>query len=116
MAEARRQGAGLELGLEVAPELADLPWETLRLPAGHGWGPPLALDGHVQLYRIWGEEGPAPALQIPGPLRILVAIGSPEEQNQRGELLDLELKLGQILDAVQPARKAGGAVVPWPRP
>src|SRR5207253_3684538 len=45
------------------------------------------------------------ALPIPGPLRILVAIGSPEEQNARGELLDTERELSRILDAVEPARK-----------
>ncbi|MCP4534757.1 MAG: CHAT domain-containing protein, partial [Delftia sp.] len=113
--EARRHGASLELGLEVAAELVDLPWETLRLPAetaGGGLGPALALHPNVQLHRIWGAAaGPAPAVQIPGPLRILVAIGSPEEQNQRGELLDMETELARILDAVEPARKRGGAVV-----
>ena len=51
-----------------------------------------------------------PALAIPGPLRLLVAIGSPEAQNARGELLDMEAELSHILDAVEPARRAGRGV------
>jgi hypothetical protein len=42
--EAGRLGAPLELGLEVDDRLADLPWETLRLPGTAGIaGEPLAL-------------------------------------------------------------------------
>jgi tetratricopeptide (TPR) repeat protein len=111
---AESQGVALELGLQVVEELADLPWETLRLPTTGDAavsGPPLALHPNVQLFRAPATEDPAPAITIPGPLRILVAIGSPEEQNRRGELLDMELELKLILDAVEPARRKGGAVV-----
>lgn len=109
-AEAERLGFPLELGLEVEDALADLPWETLRLPATAGTstdilGPPLALHPNFRLFRAVAGLGPTPALPIPGPLRILVAIGSPEEQNARGELLDIERELDCILDAVEPARK-----------
>jgi len=38
-------------------------------------------------------------------------IGSPEAQNVRGELLDMERELARILDAVEPARKEGKAMV-----
>lgn len=94
------------MGLEIEDTLADLPWETLRLPALAGLaGPPLALHPNVRLFRAATGLGLTPALPIPGPLRILVAIGSPEEQNSRGELLDMERELSRILDAVEPARK-----------
>ena len=111
LAAAERDGRALELGLELAdPALADLPWETLRLPAATAEGlpgEPLALHPGVVLYRA--EVGAAPAgWVIPGPLRVLVAIGSPEAQNARGELLDMEAELGRILDAVEPARRAAG--------
>ncbi|HEX3556935.1 MAG TPA: tetratricopeptide repeat protein [Thermoanaerobaculia bacterium] len=104
--DAERLGFPLELGLEIEDGLADLPWETLRLPARDGVAdPPLAIHPHVRLFRATAGLGSSPALPIPGPLRILVAIGSPEEQNARGELLDMERELSRILDAVEPARK-----------
>ena len=66
---------------------------------------PLALHPRVQLYRSITDLGATPAVNIPGPLRVLVAIGSPEVQNARGELLDLERELSLILAAVEPARR-----------
>ena len=56
-------------------------------------------------------QGPAPAISIPGPLRILVAIGSPDAQNARGELLDMESELQRILDATEKPHRAGKAFV-----
>ncbi len=47
------------LGLEVDPELARLPWETLRLPGE--MGEPLALHPSVKLFRHM-DLGPAPAM------------------------------------------------------
>lgn len=122
--EATNQGASLEIALEIEQEtqpeadgvLASLPWETLRVPAGDGdgaaavMGPPLVLHPNVELYRALAGLGPAPAVQVPGPLRVLVAIGSPETEGG-GELLDYEAELGRILEAVEPARRAGKAYV-----
>ncbi len=106
LAEAERLGAPFELALEPEDDLAGLPWETLRLPGPGGLpGEPVALHPNVRLFRSVSNLGPTPALSIPGPLRILVAIGSPEEQNERGELLDMERELSRILDAVEPARR-----------
>ncbi len=106
VAEAERRGATVELGLEIDDALAALPWEALRLPAeGEIPGEPLALHPNVRLFRAIPGLVATPALPIPGPLRILVVIGSPEEQNARGELLDMERELERILDAVEPARK-----------
>ena len=99
-------GAPLELALEPEDALADLPWETLRLPGPGGLpGEPLALHPNVRLFRAVTGLGPTPAMAIPGPLRILVVIGSPEEQNDRGELLDMEEELSRILGAVEAARR-----------
>jgi hypothetical protein len=86
--------------------LADLPWETLTLP---GDPRPLVLHPSVLLHRVIGGLGSTPAMGIPGPLRILAVIASPERGG--GELLDYERELERILDAVAPARQRGGAYV-----
>src|SRR5262249_19137242 len=111
IAEATRLHCPLVLGIGVRDAaLAAVPWKTLHLPAQPGSA--LALHPCVELYRLLSTPGPVPALAISGPLRLLVAIGSPEAQNARGELLDMEAELSRILDAVEPARRAGrGAVV-----
>jgi hypothetical protein len=94
----------LELALDVAGGFADLPWETLRPDAGA----PLALHPRVDLYRRIDTGGPAAMpQQIPGPLRILVAIGSPEAHNAKGELLDIEAETQKIL--MPPTRRAAPA-------
>jgi hypothetical protein len=107
VAAAERLNSSLELALDIADPLADLPWEALRLPQTG----PLALHPRVALYRHIDIGGSAPALAIPGPLRILVAIGSPEAQNARVELLDMEDELQRILDATDAPRRAGKAFV-----
>src|SRR5208337_3421303 len=90
----------LELAVEVTgPELADLPWEALQVPQASGeiaevGGSPLALHRNVALYRLVAGLGTAPAHKVKGPLRLLVAIASPETG-----------------DAVDPARKKGQAYV-----
>jgi tetratricopeptide (TPR) repeat protein len=104
--QATTLGVPLALALEVADEMSDLPWELLRLPEPEGMvGPPLALHPNVELYRTVPDLGTATAIAVPRPLRVLVAIGSPEEQNPRGELLDMEAELRRILDAVELARR-----------
>ena len=107
--EARSHGVSLELGLRSEdPELSRLPWETLAVTTPeHPAGQPLVLHDHVELFRTWAGDGAAPVHQIPRPLRILVAIGSPEADNEREELLDYEQELARILDAVEPARDQG---------
>jgi hypothetical protein len=116
VAEAERLNEVLELGLEVAdPGLADLPWEALQVPeasgevAPAGTGSPLALHRNVAVYRLVGGPGTAPAHKVPGPLRLLVAIASPESGD--AELLDYEAELARIVAAVEPARKRGEAYV-----
>jgi tetratricopeptide (TPR) repeat protein/DNA-binding CsgD family transcriptional regulator len=113
VAQALSLNEPLELALEVVDgALADLPWETLRVPAPGGeLDEPLVLQPHVNLYRSVPATEAAPAIQVRGPLRVLVAIGSPETDNERGELLDYEAELKLILDVVQEAREHGGARV-----
>jgi hypothetical protein len=101
VAEAERLGCPLELALQVEDALAGLPWEALRLP---NRPLPLTLHPRVHLYRRLPSAGATTAIAIPPPLRILVAIGSPEAQNARGQLLDMEAELRRILDATDKAK------------
>jgi hypothetical protein len=107
IAEAERLNGTLQLALSVAEPFADLPWETICLPRIGA----LALHPRIAPFRQVKTDGAAPAVAVPGPLRILVAIGSPEAQNQRGELLDMEAELRRILDATDAAQRSGRAFV-----
>ena len=115
VAEAAGLNEVLELGLEVAdPGLADLPWEALQLPESSGeiaeaGGSPLVLHRNVAVYRLASGLGTAPAHKVRGPLRLLVAIASPE--TAEAELLDYEAELARIVAAVDPARRRGEAYV-----
>jgi TIR domain/CHAT domain len=105
----------LELGLEVAGQpLTDLPWEALQVPEASGeiaevGGSPLVLHRNVAAYRLIGGLGTAPAHRVRGPLRLLVAIASPEAAE--AELLDYQAELARIVAAVEPARRRGEAYV-----
>ncbi|MDT7842566.1 tetratricopeptide repeat protein [Streptomyces justiciae] len=104
---ARARHTSLRIGLAVDdPEWVDLPWETLTVP---GMARPLVLSEQVELYRTMRGECSPVAVRVPGPLRILAVVASPESGG--GELLDYELELGRILDAVDPARSRQGAYV-----
>ncbi|MEU6272709.1 tetratricopeptide repeat protein [Streptomyces populi] len=97
---ARARNASLQIGLTVDDlRCVDLPWETLTTPSAAG---PLVLSEQVELYRTVGRDSQPVAVQVPGPLRILAVVASPESGG--GELLDYERELGRILDAVDPAR------------
>jgi hypothetical protein len=107
----------LELGIETSDRaLGELPWETVQLPLADGTVPPaggtaLALHRNVALFRQVEHLGPVAAYKVRGPLRILVAIASPESQNEAGELLNYEAELARILAAVDPARRRDEAHV-----
>ena len=116
VAAAERLGERAELGLEVHAELCDLPWEALVLPGLDGvvgdlGGTPLVLHHNLAVFRAVSGLGPTPAYKIRGPLRILVAIGSPESQDSAGELLNYEAELTRIVRAVEDARRGGSAYV-----
>jgi len=105
---AQARNSALRLGIETSDEqLADLPWETLTVPTQTD---PLVLSDRVEVYRtvsrLPGVE--PPAVRIPGPLRVLAVIGSPDDST--GPLLDYETELRRILDAVDPARRGNAHV------
>jgi tetratricopeptide (TPR) repeat protein len=112
LADADRQNAALQVALEVTGKqgLRDLPWETMCLP---GRDEPLILHSRTHLYHFVPGLGSTPAMSIPGPLRILAVIASPE--SGAGELLDYEAELDRLLQAVDPARqeRAQVRVLDW---
>ncbi|MEH0825903.1 tetratricopeptide repeat protein [Micromonospora sp. CPCC 205714] len=87
-----------------APELWWLPWEALPDPVT---GRPLVLHELVSVYRRVEAAGSRSAA-VPGPLRIVVAIASPESGG--GPLLDYERELGSVLDAVHGAHRSRAVV------
>ncbi|MFI5914033.1 CHAT domain-containing protein [Dactylosporangium sp. NPDC051541] len=98
---ATREFAVLRVGVE-APGLAGLPWEALPDPVT---GRPLALHPHVVVYRCTAATAPA---LLAGPLRIVVAIASPDHGG--GPLLDYEHELRAVLAAVRQARQHAARV------
>lgn len=100
------QAAPLRLAVQVDdPEWADLPWETLVLPEQQE---PLVLQRGVQMHRVVAVDEPV-AVQVPGPLRILAVIASPERGGD--DLLDYEAELARILAVVDPTRREQNAHV-----
>ncbi|MEV6346436.1 tetratricopeptide repeat protein [Actinoplanes sp. NPDC051851] len=101
-----REHLVLRLGV-AAPELGALPWEALPDPVT---GQPLALHPHVVMYR---RTGASAGSRLAGPLRIVVAIASPEHGG--GVLLDYERELRSVVAAVRQARRfeARVEVVPF---
>jgi len=96
------QKEGLNVAVALAsddPAIHDLPLETMKIPgaATH----PLSLNPGLTFSRRIPSAFGRIVDEIPGPLRILVLIGSPDAQNDRGELLDYERELRTILDAVE---------------
>ncbi|MBI1356501.1 MAG: CHAT domain-containing protein [Acidobacteria bacterium] len=105
--QTRQAGERVELAVETADsELLAAPWETARLANGLT---PALLDIVTLLRRDLDAQGTAEPL--PGPLKILVAVGAPDEGNTRGAPLDLERELQTIFDAIDAAKQAGGAYV-----
>lgn len=100
-------GSGLCLEFEAPPALLTLPFEAARLPDGRI----AALEPGVQVLRYQtGLEGTGIEPQA-GPLRILVAVGAPDETATANQMLDYERELQTILDAIDHARRYGNAEV-----
>src|SRR5205814_6888848 len=91
----------VRLGID-APGWAGLPWEALPEPVS---GQPLALHPLVAVYRR--AAAPAPA-RLAGPLRVVVAIASPDHGG--GPLLDYEREGRAGLGAVRQDRPDGAGV------
>jgi len=100
----------VRLGVVCPGPFAVLPWEALPEPRG---GRPLALLALVDVHRRAAAQPPPP---VPGPLRILVAIASPDHGG--GAVLDYERELRNVLKAVRAARQDGASVrvVPFATP
>ncbi|GHH57329.1 CHAT domain-containing protein [Lentzea cavernae] len=96
--ESTRAGRAARIAFDVAPGLSDLPWESLVVD-----GEPLALRAGVGVYRHRPGLGPTARTDVPGPLRVLAVIASPDDGG--GDLLDHEHELATILDQVQGARR-----------
>ena len=103
---AEKEHQPVRLGLAVPPQWAGLPWEALPRPDGR----PLSLHPLVSVYR---KAPAAPTRRLAGPLRIVVAIASPDSGG--GPLLDYEQELRNVLAAVRAARAdaADVRVVPF---
>ncbi|WP_187438281.1 tetratricopeptide repeat protein [Actinomadura decatromicini] len=101
LANATGAGEPLRISLEIDGELAGLPWEAITLP---GQDTPLVLTAAVELYRAAAVQEATPPTLIPPPLRVLVAIASPDHGG--GALLDYETELSRILDSVEAIRSA----------
>jgi tetratricopeptide (TPR) repeat protein len=104
VADAERRWAPVRLGIEVGGELAALPWEALALP---GTLLPLALHPLLAVYRQLGSGG-VPPPEVPGPLRVLIAISAPVSGG--GGILDYERELRNMLAAVRGARQGQARV------
>jgi tetratricopeptide (TPR) repeat protein len=97
----------LDLCFESAyPELLTLPFETLRIDGRE----PALLPGVSVRRRVAGAPAHAWAA-VPSPLKILVAVGAPDEGKTQNSVLDLEHELQCILDAVEPRAYQGNAEV-----
>src|SRR5439155_11348566 len=95
-------GTTVEVCFEAdAAELLGLPFEAIRLPDDRL----LATHPTVVLLRrpLGLKAGDGPALA--GPLKILVAVGAPDEGQTSAAVLDQERELQNILDAVEPAQR-----------
>jgi hypothetical protein len=99
-------GTTVEISIEVGgeaegAELLALPFEALRLPDGRL----LATIPAVVMLRRPAGVAAAEFAPLAGPLKILVAVGAPDEGQSAGAVLDLEHELQNILDAVAPAQR-----------
>ncbi|MCA1568996.1 MAG: CHAT domain-containing protein [Chloroflexi bacterium] len=84
-----------------------LPYELMRLADGR---PLVTIPGAQMRRRVRGIDRPPPE-RLPGPLKILVAVGAPEETRTQNAPLDIEAEMQAILDAVGGAESAGRAQV-----
>ncbi|HEX6367829.1 MAG TPA: TIR domain-containing protein [Longimicrobium sp.] len=81
--------------------LLGLPFEALRLPDDR----PLALQPSVVMLRRPAGLRAENVEPLAGPLKVLVAVGAPDEGNTSAAVLDQEHELQNILDAVIVAQR-----------
>ncbi len=101
-------GTLVEVRVEAeGAELLGLPYEALRLPDDR----PLATRGPVVMLRQPKVANATQMEPLAGPLKILVAVGAPDEDLTNSQVLDLERELQNILEAVGIARQPEEAEV-----
>ena len=108
LADGAPAGTTIEVGFESADaELLGLPFEALRLKDDRL----LAVHPKVVVVRRPAALKPRPAARLAGPLKVLVAVGAPDEDQTPNVVLDQERELSSILDAVEEARLLENAEV-----
>jgi len=88
-------GTVVDLRVRASDALMRLPFEAARLPDGRV----PALLAPVRMSRSLLGVEVAVAPPAPGPLKILVAVGAPDEGQTPNAPLDIEREMGAILDA-----------------
>ncbi|MGH3980018.1 MAG: TIR domain-containing protein [Pseudonocardiaceae bacterium] len=97
----------VDVHVEASPALASLPFEAAVTPQGRT---PVLLPGVRMRRGVLGQR-PDQVPPAPGPLKILVAVGAPDENKTPQARLDIEKEMGKILDAVASAVRDGRAQV-----
>ena len=96
----------LHIVIETSSQtLLSIPLESARLANGRA---PALEPGVVMYRRLAGVTAKQPPPR-PGPLKILVAVGAPDEDKTPNTVLDMEGELQTILDAIEQARRYGNA-------
>src|SRR5262249_15545936 len=88
-------------------KLLAMPFEAARLADGRV----LALEPGVRVLRRFTPASSTGIAPLAGPLRLLVAVGAPDEGQTANVMLDHEAELQTILDAVEPARQQDNTTV-----
>ena len=105
--KAATSGRQIEFVVETGePDLLSIPFEAVSLSDRRT----PALETGVRLLRRYTAAEIRQQPQ-PGPLKILVAVGAPDEGTTQSSVLDSERELQTILDAVEAAREHGAAYV-----
>lgn len=88
-----------DVRVAAAEPLMGLPFEAALLPSGRA---PVLLPA-VRMWRALAGVDTQPPAPAPGPLKVLVAVGAPDEGQTPNVPLDVEAEMGSILDAVSEA-------------
>jgi hypothetical protein len=97
--QAGERGLRIRLNLDKAEALHDLPWELLRDPSGDY----LALSRQTPIIRYPRLINIRPVVEVSLPLRVLVLISSPKDQEE----LNVEAEWQGLLEATADLRQRG---------
>ena len=101
-------GAWLDIAIEAdGTDLLGLPFEAMRLPDGRL----LAQQPGVAMWRRPAGLHQAMPEALAGPLKVLVAVGAPDEGTTNAVVLDQERELQNLLDAVEETNRQDNAQV-----